>query len=66
MSTVTWPPLACFPNAHAADPNKVLHLYFPAAEDGFDPAAFASLYSNIINEAIFERLPTYDYLARPA
>jgi ABC-type transport system substrate-binding protein len=59
-------PLACFPNAHAADPNKVLHLYFPAAEDGFDPAAFASLYSNIINEAIFERLLTYDYLARPA
>ena len=51
---------------HGADPNKVLRLYFPAAEDGFDPAAFASLYSNIVSEAIFERLLTYDYLARPA
>lgn len=50
----------------AADPAKVLRLYFPAAEDGFDPAAFASLYSNIVSEAIFERLLTYDYLARPA
>ena len=50
----------------SADPDKVLRLYFPAAEDGFDPVAFASLYSNIINEAIFERLLTYDYLARPA
>ncbi len=52
--------------ATTADPAKVLHLYFPAAEDGFDPAAFASLYSNIVSEAIFERLLTYDYLARPA
>ncbi|MBV2235469.1 MAG: ABC transporter substrate-binding protein [Sterolibacterium sp.] len=52
--------------AVGADPAKVLRLYFPAAEDGFDPAAFASLYSNIVSEAIFERLLTYDYLARPA
>lgn len=50
----------------AADPEKVYRAYFPAAEDGFDPAAFASLYSNTISEAIFERLLTYDYLARPA
>ncbi len=57
-------PLGAIPAA--ADPGKVLHIYFPAAEDGFDPAAFASLYSNIVSEAIFERLLTYDYLARPA
>lgn len=59
-------PSAASTAQHRADPNKVLHLYFPAAEDGFDPAAFASLYSNIVSEAIFERLLTYDYLARPA
>ncbi len=52
--------------ALAADSQKVYRTYFPAAEDGFDPAAFASLYSNTISEAIFERLLTYDYLARPA
>ncbi len=50
----------------AADPQKVYRTYFPAAEDGFDPAEFASLYSSIVSEAIFERLLTYDYLARPA
>ncbi len=59
-------PLGAMPATAAADPDKVLHIYFPAAEDGFDPAAFASLYSNIVSEAIFERLLTYDYLARPA
>lgn len=50
----------------AADPDKVYRAYFPAAEDGFDPVEFASLYSSIVSEAIFERLLTYDYLARPA
>lgn len=61
---LSWMPTQ--PARAAADPAKALHLYFPAAEDGFDPVAFASLYSNIVNEAIFERLLTYDYLARPA
>lgn len=50
----------------AADPQKIYRTYFPAAEDGFDPPEFASLYSSIVCEAIFERLLTYDYLARPA
>ena len=50
----------------AADPNKVLRWYFPTAETGFDPAKISDLYSATINEAIFERLLTYDYLARPA
>jgi len=50
----------------AADPNKVLRIAFPTAETGFDPARVSDLYSNTVNEAIFERLLTYDYLARPS
>jgi ABC-type transport system substrate-binding protein len=53
-------------SAAAADPAKVLRIAFPVAETGFDPARVSDLYSNIVNEAIFERLLTYDYLARPA
>lgn len=49
-----------------ADPNKVVHWYFPTGETGFDPCRVSDRYSNTINEAIFERLLTYDYLARPA
>src|SRR4051794_10563443 len=53
--------------AHAAaDPNKVLRWYFPTGETGFDPCLISDLYSATVNEAIFERLLTYDYLARPA
>jgi ABC-type transport system substrate-binding protein len=52
--------------AAAADPAKVLRLAFPTAETGFDPVRVSDLYSNTINEAVFERLLTYDYLARPA
>jgi ABC-type transport system substrate-binding protein len=52
--------------ALAADPNKVLHVAFPVAETGFDPARVSDQYSNTINEVIFERLLTYDYLASPA
>jgi ABC-type transport system substrate-binding protein len=50
----------------AADPNKVIHWYFPTGETGFDPCRVSDRYSDTINEAIFERLLTYDYLARPA
>ncbi len=53
-------------SAAAADPNKVLRISFPAAETGFDPVRISDLYSTTVNEAIFERLLTYDYLARPA
>ena len=53
-------------SATAADPAKLLRISFPAAETGFDPVRVSDLYSNIVNEAIFERLLTYDYLARPA
>jgi ABC-type transport system substrate-binding protein len=53
-------------SAFAADPAKVLRIAFPVAETGFDPVRVSDLYSNTVNEAIFERLLTYDYLARPA
>jgi len=59
--------LALSPSAAtAADPNKVLRIVFPTAETGFDPARVSDVYSNTVNEAIFEPLLTYDYLARPA
>jgi len=50
----------------AADPAKVLRVSFPVQETGFDPPKVSDLYSNTVNEAIFDRLLTYDYLARPA
>jgi ABC-type transport system substrate-binding protein len=50
----------------AADPGKVIHSVIEAADDGFDSALTFNLYSGRICEAIFERLLTYDYLARPA
>ncbi len=50
----------------AADPNKVIHIAFPTGESGFDPVRISDLYSATVLEAIFERLLTYDYLARPA
>ena len=51
--------------ARAADPDKVLHWEFRAAETGFDPGKVTDYYSNTVIEAVFERLLTYDYLARP-
>ena len=50
----------------AADPNKVLRIAFPTGETGFDPVKVFDLYSATVNEAIFDRLLTYEYLARPA
>ena len=50
----------------AADPNKVVRHVFPAAETGFDPAGAQDLYSGTIEQAVFETLLTYDYLARPS
>jgi oligopeptide transport system substrate-binding protein len=52
--------------AMAAEPKKVVRDVFPVAETGFDPAAASDLYSAGVLQAIFERLYTYDYLARPA
>ena len=50
----------------AADMNKVIRYVFPAAEEGFDPQAAHDLYSGTIEQAMFETLLTYDYLARPS
>ena len=50
----------------AADPNKIIRVAFEAPDDGFDPVKTTNLYSGWVNEAIFENLLTYDYLARPA
>jgi ABC-type transport system substrate-binding protein len=51
--------------AHAADPDKVLRVEFYVSETGFDPVK-SGYYSHTVNEAIFDPLMTYDYLARPA
>ena len=50
----------------AADPDKVIRWYFRTGESGFDPVRVSDLNSATVIEAIFERLLTYDYLARPA
>ena len=55
----------CLSVVHAADPDKVLHYVFTAAETGFDPAVAHDLYSAQVISSIYETLYTYDYLARP-
>ncbi len=51
--------------AAIAAPAKTIRFAFLSAETEFDPARVSDLYSNTINDAIFESLLTYDYLARP-
>ena len=58
--------LAIAAPAAGADMNKVIRHVFPAAETGFDPAGVQDLYSGTVEQAIFETLLTYDYLARPS
>nr|MDQ6917558.1 ABC transporter substrate-binding protein [Pseudomonadota bacterium] len=58
--------LAIAAPARAADPAKVLRWEFRAAETGFDPGKVTDYYSNTVIEAVFERLLTYDYMARPS
>jgi ABC-type transport system substrate-binding protein len=48
-----------------ADPAKTLHVAFPIAETGFDPAAAQDYYSANVMRAIFEPLYVPDYLPRP-
>jgi len=45
---------------------KVLRYAFEIAETSFDPQRIADVYSNIVNQAMFEPPLTYDYLAKPA
>ena len=58
--------MALSPQLGAADMNKVIRHVFPAAEEGFDPAAAHDLYSGSVEQVIFETLLTYDYMARPS
>jgi ABC-type transport system substrate-binding protein len=52
--------------ATPADPAKVLRIPFEAPDSGFDGVLTVNYYSGKVNEAIFERLLTYDYMQRPA
>src|SRR5262245_20634071 len=45
---------------------KVLRYAFEIAETSFDPQRIADVYSNIVNQSMFEPPLTYDYLAKPA
>ena len=56
----------CAGNSLAADKVKTIRFAFLIAETSFDPGKVSDLYSNIINEAIFDSPLTYDFLARPA
>ncbi|HYS74609.1 MAG TPA: ABC transporter substrate-binding protein, partial [Burkholderiales bacterium] len=58
--------LALPAGSRAADPGKTLRVTFQVAETGFDPTRTSDYYSGMVNEAIYDRLLTYDYLARPA
>ena len=52
--------------SRAADPGKTLRVTFQVAETGFDPTRTSDYYSGMVIEAIYDRLLTYDYLARPS
>jgi len=57
--------LALFAGSVPAAPQKTIRTAFLIAETTFDPVVASDLYSNTINEAIFDPLLTYDFLARP-
>ena len=52
--------------AAAADANKVIRTAYPSAESKLDPQAESDEASGAFNDAIFDSLLEYDYLARPA
>ena len=49
----------------SADPAKVLRYAFEISETSFDPHKVSDVYSNIINNAMFDAPLAYDHLARP-
>ena len=57
--------LCTAPALAAADPAKVLRLSMPASDDGFDLVRSSNAGSGLIANTLFDRLLTYDYLARP-
>ena len=52
--------------AAAQPPQKVFRYAFEVAETSFDPHRISDVYSNIVNQAMFDAPLTYDYLAQPA
>lgn len=52
-------------STYAPDKNKVLRYAFEIAETSLDPQKVADVYSNIVNNAIFDTPLRYDYLANP-
>src|SRR6266542_1620582 len=59
--------VACAPSGTlAADPEKVWHGVLSDEPPGFDPAGATSASAASVLELVFDRLLTYDYLARPA
>jgi ABC-type transport system substrate-binding protein len=52
--------------AAAADPDKVIRTAYPSAESKLDPQAESDEASGAFNDAIFDSLLEYDYLARPS
>ena len=49
----------------AAEAPKVLRYAFEIAETSFDPHFISDVYSNIVNNGMFDTPLRYDYLARP-
>ena len=47
------------------DPAKILRYAFEVAETSFDPHKVSDVYSNIINNGMFDSPLAYDHLARP-
>ena len=48
-----------------ADPQKIFRYAIEVAETNLDPHRISDLYSNILNQGMFETPLRYDYLARP-
>jgi len=57
--------LAAQPSPARAGSPKVLRYAFEIAETNFDPHRISDVYSNIVNQGMYESPLTYDYLARP-
>src|SRR6202521_2708835 len=51
--------------ALAGDPDKVFRYAFEIDETSFDPQKISDVYSNIVNDAMFDAPLKYDYLANP-
>ena len=58
--------LGMVPPAMASAEPKVLRVLFEAPDSGMDGALTVNWYSSKLTEMLFERLLTYDYMARPA